>query len=82
MFDGYYDLLVGEKASLEDKVARLDQSVGRLSQRVEALVEEKKGYLRSTLRSDVGIWRRRGEEGECGGEFFLAPKEGDFLGCG
>lgn len=44
MFEECYDLLVGEKASLEDKVVALDGSVEHFSQRIEVLVEENKVF--------------------------------------
>lgn len=40
-FQERYDLLAGEKASLEDKVVGFDKSVEPFSQYIEVLVEEK-----------------------------------------
>lgn len=41
-FGECYDLMAGEKTSVEEQVENLDGSVERFSQRIEALVEEKK----------------------------------------
>lgn len=41
-FEERYDLLAGEKASMEDQVTRLDAEVERLSHHVETLTVEKK----------------------------------------
>ena len=44
LLEEHYDLLVGEDASLEDKVVALDGSVEHFSQRIEVLVEENKVF--------------------------------------
>lgn len=44
LLEEHYDLLVGEDASLEDKVVALDGSVECFYQRIEMLVEEKNAF--------------------------------------
>lgn len=56
-FEERYDLLAGEKVSLEDQVATLDGSVERFSQRIEVLVEEKR-----VLESQADCTNKRLEE--------------------
>lgn len=41
-FEERYNLLAGEKASIEEQVVNLDTSVEHFAQQIEALVEEKK----------------------------------------
>lgn len=59
-FEERYDILAGEKASLEDKAATLDDSVKRFSLCIEVLVEEKNIFEDRVDRAD----KQFGEEVE------------------